>query len=128
MQRRTALFLCRRDKLRSRTAGRIRADHDTVAVFTIRSFCAASGFRLHRIVNAYLSIIRKRRGGNKLEVKVFDNDVEKALKILKNKLSKSGLFKELKLRRAYEKPSVKKKRKTIEARRRMAKVQRRKSA
>ena len=60
-----------------------------------------------------------------MEVKVFDNDVEKALKILKNKLSKSGLFKELKLRRAYEKPSVKKKRKTIEARRRLAKVQRR---
>lgn len=63
-----------------------------------------------------------------LEVKVFDNDVEKALKILKNKLSKSGLFKELKLRRAYEKPSVRKKRKAIEARRRFAKVQRRKSS
>jgi len=68
-----------------------------------------------------------QRRGN-LEVKVFDNDVEKALKILKNKLSKSGLFKELKLRRAYEKPSVKKKRKTIEARRRLAKVQRRRSS
>ena len=54
--------------------------------------------------------------------------MEKALKILKNKLSKSGLFKELKLRRAYEKPSVKKKRKTIEARRRLAKVQRRRSS
>ena len=66
-----------------------------------------------------------RKGRRNLEVKVFDNDVEKALKILKNKLSKSGLFKELKLRRAYEKPSVKKKRKTIEARRRLAKVQRR---
>jgi small subunit ribosomal protein S21 len=62
-----------------------------------------------------------------LEVKVIDNDIEKALKILKNKLSKSGLFKELKVRRAYEKPSVKKKRKTIEARRRLAKVQRRRS-
>jgi small subunit ribosomal protein S21 len=69
--------------------------------------------------------IRQEREKN-LEVKVFDNDVEKALKILKNKLSKSGLFKELKLRRAYEKPSVKKKRKTIEARRRLAKTMRRK--
>jgi small subunit ribosomal protein S21 len=68
-----------------------------------------------------------QQGGIKLEVKVIDNDVEKALKILKNKLSKSGLFKELKVRRAYEKPSVKKKRKTIEARRRLAKVQRRRS-
>lgn len=46
-----------------------------------------------------------------MEVKVIDNDVEKALKILKNKLSKSGLFKELKVRRAYEKPSVKRKEK-----------------
>ena len=46
-----------------------------------------------------------------MEVKVIDNDVEKALKILKNKLSKSGLFKELKVRRAYEKPSVKQKEK-----------------
>jgi small subunit ribosomal protein S21 len=69
----------------------------------------------------------KQQGGYTLEVKVIDNDVEKALKILKNKLSKSGLFKELKVRRAYEKPSVKKKRKTIEARRRLAKVQRRRS-
>ena len=60
-----------------------------------------------------------------MEVKVIDNDVERALKILKNKLSKGGLFKELKIRRAYEKPSVKKKRKAIEARRRYAKTQRR---
>jgi len=60
-----------------------------------------------------------------LEVRVIDNDVEKALKLLKNKLSKSGLFKELKVRRAYEKPSVKLKRKKIEAQRRLAKVQRR---
>jgi small subunit ribosomal protein S21 len=77
------------------------------------------------------SIIKKingRKEGNVLEVKVFDNDVEKALKILKNKLSKSGLFKELKIRRAYEKPSVKRKRKAIEARRRFAKVQRRRSS
>ncbi|HNT57641.1 MAG TPA: 30S ribosomal protein S21 [Syntrophales bacterium] len=60
-----------------------------------------------------------------MEVKVIDNDVEKALKILKNKLSKNGLFKELKLRRAYEKPSVKRKRKALEARRRMAKARKR---
>lgn len=60
-----------------------------------------------------------------MEVRVIDNDVERALKILKNKLSKNGFFKELKLRRAYEKPSVKKKRKALEARRRMAKVARR---
>lgn len=60
-----------------------------------------------------------------MEVKVFDNDIERALKVLKNKLSKSGLFKELKLRRAYEKPSVKRKRKALEARRRLIKAQHR---
>lgn len=60
-----------------------------------------------------------------MEVRVIDNDVERALKMLKNKLSRSGFFKELKMRRAYEKPSVKKKRKTLEARRRQAKAARR---
>jgi len=64
----------------------------------------------------------RKEGSDILEVKVFDNDVERALKVLKNKLSKSGLFKELKLRRAYEKPSVKKKRKAMEARRRLIKA------
>ncbi len=56
-----------------------------------------------------------------MEVKVYDNDIEKALKVLKNKLSKDGFFKELKMRRFYEKPSVKRKRKNREARRRLSK-------
>jgi small subunit ribosomal protein S21 len=87
----------------------------------LRRFCSGDG-------SAYeTGTSTEKKGRRNLEVKVFDNDVEKALKILKNKLSKSGLFKELKLRRAYEKPSVKKKRKAIEARRRLAKVQRRRS-
>ena len=73
----------------------------------------------------YCPFLFLKKGGFNLEVKVMDNDVEKALKILKNKLSKSGLFKELKVRRAYEKPSIKQKRKKIEAQRRLAKVQRR---
>ena len=37
-----------------------------------------------------------------MEVKVFDNDVDKALKVLKNKLSKNGLFKELNLSPAQQ--------------------------
>ncbi len=60
-------------------------------------------------------------GEGSLEVKVYDNDVEKALKVLKNKLAKSGILKELKARKYYEKPSVKKKRKSREARRRLSK-------
>jgi small subunit ribosomal protein S21 len=49
-----------------------------------------------------------------MEVTV-DNNIEKALKILKRKLIKEGLFKELKLRRYYEKPSERKKRKLKES-------------
>ena len=49
-----------------------------------------------------------------LEVSV-DNSVERAMKVLKRKLIKEGLFKELKARRYYEKPSEKKKRKLKES-------------
>jgi small subunit ribosomal protein S21 len=50
-----------------------------------------------------------------LEVTVYQNQVEKALKVLKRQMTKEGLLKELKRRRFYEKPSVKKKRKAKEA-------------
>ncbi|MBN1883670.1 MAG: 30S ribosomal protein S21 [Deltaproteobacteria bacterium] len=60
-----------------------------------------------------------------MEVKVHDNDVEKAIKVLKNKLAKSGFFKEMKERRYYEKPSIKKKRKRAEAKKRALKAMRR---
>lgn len=52
-----------------------------------------------------------------MEIKVHNDDIEKALKILKRELQKEGLFKEIRRRSFYEKPSVKKKRKQREARR-----------
>ena len=55
-----------------------------------------------------------------VEVKVFD-DLEKALRVLKKKMAQEGLFKEMKKRRFYEKPSVRKKRKMDEAERRRRK-------
>jgi small subunit ribosomal protein S21 len=59
------------------------------------------------------------------EVKVLDNQLEKALKVLKRKLAQDGTFKEIKKRRFYEKPSVKKKRKRQEAMKRRAKASKR---
>ncbi|MBI5560047.1 MAG: 30S ribosomal protein S21 [Deltaproteobacteria bacterium] len=56
------------------------------------------------------------------EVKVIDDQLEKALKILKRKLAQDGTFKEIKKRRYYEKPSVKKKRKRQEAQKRRVKA------
>ncbi len=50
-----------------------------------------------------------------MDIKVYGHDVEKALKSLKRQLQKEGLFKEIKQRSFYEKPSVKEKRKKREA-------------
>ncbi len=57
-----------------------------------------------------------------MAVKVHENQVEKALKVLKRQLAKEGLLKELKRRQFYEKPSVKKKRKQREARKKRMKA------
>ncbi|MEK7851196.1 MAG: 30S ribosomal protein S21 [Deltaproteobacteria bacterium] len=57
-----------------------------------------------------------------MDIKVHGNDIEKALKILKRQLQKDGLFKELKNRSFYEKPSEKQKRKQREARKKRLKA------
>jgi len=59
-----------------------------------------------------------------LEVVVHQNQVDKALKALKRQMTKEGLLKELKRRRFYEKPSVKKKRKQKEAKKKRKSAQR----
>lgn len=53
---------------------------------------------------------------------VHGNDIERALKDLKRTLQRDGILKEIKKRRFYEKPSVKKKRKRVEAERRRRKA------
>lgn len=53
-----------------------------------------------------------------IEVKVLDNDLEKAMRILKKKIQNDGLFKRLKLKKSYEKPSEFRRRKQREAQRR----------
>ena len=59
-----------------------------------------------------------------IEVLVRDNNVDKALRALKKKLQKDGLFRELRLRQHFEKPSLKKQRKLKESLRRIAKEKR----
>ena len=53
-----------------------------------------------------------------IQVRVLDNDLEKAMRILKKKIQNDGLFKRLKLKKNYEKPSEFKRRKQREALRR----------
>ena len=59
-----------------------------------------------------------------MQVFVRDNDVGKALRILKKKMQREGVFRELKAKRAYEKPSEKRIRKKAEAVRRRRKLAR----
>ena len=57
-----------------------------------------------------------------MQVNVRDNNVDQALRALKKKLQREGVFREMKLRRHVEKPSERKKREGAEAVRRYRKV------
>lgn len=59
-----------------------------------------------------------------VQVTVRGNNVDQALKALKKKMQREGLFREMKLRRNYEKPSEKKAREKAEAIRRSRKLER----
>jgi len=50
-----------------------------------------------------------------MQVLVRDNNVDQALRVLKKKLQREGVFREMRMREAYEKPSVKKARQKAEA-------------
>ena len=62
--------------------------------------------------------------GSIVQVIVRDNNVDQALKALKKKMQREGIFREMKLRGHYEKPSEKKAREKAEAVRRARKLAR----
>lgn len=59
-----------------------------------------------------------------MQVVVRDNNVDQALRVLKKKLQREGVFREMKLRNFYEKPSEKRAREKAEAIRRARKLAR----
>ncbi|MCK0068384.1 MULTISPECIES: 30S ribosomal protein S21 [Kordiimonas] len=59
-----------------------------------------------------------------MEVSVRDNNVDQALRALKKKLQREGVYREMKMRRFYEKPSEKKAREQAAAVRRARKLER----
>ncbi len=59
-----------------------------------------------------------------LQVLVRDNNIEQALRVLKKKMQREGVFREMRARRAYEKPSEKRVREKAEAVRRTRKAAR----
>ena len=61
-----------------------------------------------------------------MQIIVRDNNVDQALRALKKKLQREGVYREMKLRRHYEKPSEKRAREKAEAVRRARKLARKK--
>lgn len=59
-----------------------------------------------------------------MKVLVRDNNIEQAIRVLKKKLQREGVFREMKARRAYEKPSERRAREKSEAVRRTRKAAR----
>jgi small subunit ribosomal protein S21 len=72
------------------------------------------------VITALLSIT----GVTRLQVFVRDNDIDQALRILKRKMQREGVFREMRRRRFYEKPSDKTSREKTEAIRRLRKLAR----
>jgi small subunit ribosomal protein S21 len=62
-----------------------------------------------------------------VQILVRDNNVDQALKVLKKKMQREGIFREMKLRGHYEKPSEKKAREKAEAVRRARKLARKRA-
>lgn len=63
-----------------------------------------------------------------IEVKVINNEIEKAIRKLKRKMLREGILKELKLRQFYEKPSAKRRRVHKETVRKYRKLMKRREA
>ncbi len=61
-----------------------------------------------------------------MQIIVRDNNVDQALRALKKKLQREGVYREMKLRRHYEKPSEKRVREQAEAVRRHRKMEKKK--
>lgn len=59
-----------------------------------------------------------------MQVLVRDNNIDQALRVLKKKMQREGVFREMKQRRSYEKPSERKTREKSEAVRRARKLAR----
>ena len=71
-------------------------------------------------------INRSTEEERRVQVLVRDNNVDQALRVLKKKMQREGVFREMKLRGHYEKPSEKRVREKAEAIRRARKLARKK--
>jgi small subunit ribosomal protein S21 len=72
-------------------------------------------------------VSRATKAGTPVQVLVRDNNVDQALRALKKKMQREGIFREMKMRGHYEKPSEKRAREKAEAVRRARKLARKRA-
>lgn len=101
--------------------GAVSAHHQRQGAF--RRNARAFPFHVHHVQNMPGEPVTHEQGNN-LQVIVRDNNVDQALRALKKKLQREGVFREMKARRSYEKPSEKRAREKAEAVRRTRKMAR----
>jgi small subunit ribosomal protein S21 len=85
---------------------------------------------LFDIPNIYWQVERNifwKNTGTQMQVSVRDNNVDQALRALKKKLQREGVFREMRLKEHFEKPSVRKAREKKEAISRQRKLARKKA-
>jgi len=120
---------------RAAPATRASLPHFRKLAVTCRN-CARQGLRVGRFSAAYrksaaipgfrhrLSRAMQLRSGHPLQVQVRDNNVDQALRVLKKRLQREGVFREMKRRKYFEKPSEVRVREKAEAIRRRRKAER----
>ena len=96
-----------------------------------QSYSSAGAAKLmRRLYNFYemqiVAILSQKGIENYMQVSVRDNNVDQALRVLKKKLQSEGVFREMKLKQHFEKPSEKKARNKAEAISRARKLARKK--
>ena len=77
-----------------------------------------------RRVRGAVFVCSRKETERLVQVLVRDNNVDQALRVLKKKMQREGVFREMKLRRNYEKPSERRAREKAEAVRRYRKLMR----
>jgi small subunit ribosomal protein S21 len=93
----------------------------------IISICAFQLRPFNRYRTGQSSLGLTDEEGSRLQVLVRDNNVDQALKALKKKMQREGIFREMKLRNYYEKPSERRVREKAEAVRRARKLARKRA-
>ena len=78
-------------------------------------------------INAMKLAATVKYGGKTMQVSVRDNNVDQALRALKKKLQREGVYREMKLKQHFEKPSEKKARQAKEGLSRQRKLARKKA-